>query len=70
MHVNADALSSLLAGSDLQFDGEEEVGEDVDNMFTIHMISHQMVRDDPMLRIKETSKNPFLTEIMHCVKEG
>ena len=47
-HGNADALSCLPAGSDLQFDGEE-MGENVDNACTIHMISHQMVQDDPRL---------------------
>ena len=47
-HGNADALSCLPAGSDLQFDGEE-MGENADNACTIHMISHQMVQDDPRL---------------------
>lgn len=42
----------------------------VDNVHTIHMISRQMVQDDPRLLIKETSKDPVLTQVMHCVKEG
>ena len=68
-HGNADALSSLSGGNDLQIDGEE-VGEDVDNVCIIPMISHQMVQDDPRLPNKETSKYPVLTQVMHCVKEG
>ena len=54
-HGNANALSSLPVGGDLQFDGEE-VDDYVDNVYTIHMISHQMVQDYPRLLIKETSK--------------
>ena len=68
-HGNADVLNHLPAGSDLQFDGEE-MGEDVDNVCTVRMISHQIVQDDPKLLVKETSKDPVLTQVMHCVKEG
>ena len=56
-------------GSDLQSDGEE-MDEDVDNVFTVHMIGHQIVQDDPNLLVKETSKNPVLKQVMHCIKEG
>ena len=67
-HGNADALSRLLTGSDLQFD-REEMGEDVDNVHTIHMVSRQMVQDDPRLLIKETSKIQS-SLIMRFLKEG
>ena len=45
----------LPAGSDLQFDGGK-MDEDVDSVCTIHMISHQIIQDDPRLLIKETRK--------------
>ena len=64
-----DALSHLLEGSDLQFDGEQ-MGEDVDNVCTVRMISHQIMQDDPNLLAKETRKDPVLTQVMLCVKEG
>ena len=68
-HGNADALSRVPANGNLQFD-VEEVGEDVDNVCTIHTISHQMVQDGPRLLIKETRKDPVLNQVMHCMKEG
>ena len=68
-HGNADALSRLPAGSDHGFDGEE-MGDDVDNVCTVHMISRQIMQDDPKLLVKETNKDPVLTQVMHCVKEG
>ena len=57
------------ASSDLRFDGEE-LGEDVDYVCTVHMISRQITQDDPKLLVKETSKNAVITQVMHCVKEG
>ena len=45
------------------------MGEDVDNVCTIRMISHQIMQDDPHLLVKATSKDPILTQVMHCVKE-
>ena len=42
----------------------------MDNACTMHMISRQMVQDDPRILIKETSKDPVLTQVMRCVKEG
>ena len=67
-HGNADVLSCLPVDSDLQFDGEE-MGKDVDNVYTVHMIVRQIVQDDPKLLVKETSKDPVVTQVMHCVKE-
>ena len=46
------------------------MGEDVDNVCTVRMISRQVMQDDPKLPVKETSKDPVLTQIMHCTKEG
>ena len=56
-------LSRLPAGSDLRFDGEE-MSEGVDNVSTVHMICCQIVhvKDDPKLLVKETSKDPVLTQ--------
>ena len=34
------------------------------------MISRQLMQDDPKLLVKETSKDPVLTQVMCCVKEG
>ena len=67
-HRNVDALSRLPAGSDLQFVGEE-MGEDVDNVCTVSMISHQIIQDDPKLLVKGTRKDPVLMQVMRCVKE-
>ena len=39
-------------------------------MFVQSTISRQMVQDDPRLLIKETSKDPVLSQVMRCVKEG
>ena len=44
-HGDADALSRLLVGSDHRFDGEE-MGEDVDNVYIVCMISRQIMQDD------------------------
>ena len=68
-HGNADVLSRLPAGSDHGFDGEE-MGDDVDNVCTVRMISRQIMQDDPKLLVKETNKDPVLTQVMRCVKEG
>ena len=68
-HGSADALSRLPAGSDHKFDGEE-MDEDVDNFCTVCMISCQIMQDDLKLLVKETSKDPDLTQVLRCVKEG
>ena len=62
-HGNADALSRLPVGSDHKFD-EEEMGEDVDNVCTVRTISCQIMQDDTKLLVKETSKDPVLTQVM------
>ena len=38
----------------------------MDNFCTAHMIRHQIVQDDPKLLVKKTSKNPVLTQVVHC----
>ena len=68
-HENADALSHLPAGSDLQFDWEK-MGEDVDYVCTVRMINCQIMQDDLKLVVKETSKDPVLSQVMCCVKGG
>ena len=66
-HGNADALSHFPVGNDHKFHGEE-TGEDVDNVCTVRMISHQIMLDDPKLLVKETSKDPVITR--HALCEG
>ena len=44
------------------------MGEDVDS--TVRTISRQIMLVDPKLLVKEASKDPVLTQVMHCVKEG
>ena len=44
--------------------------EDLDNVCTVHMISHQIVQDDTKLLVKVTNKDPVLTQVVCCVKEG
>ena len=68
-HGNVDALSHLPVGGDHQFH-VEEMGEDVDNICTVSMISRQIIQDDSKLLVKETNKDPVLTQVMCCVKEG
>ena len=41
---NVDVLIHLPEGSYYKFDGEE-MGEDVDNVCTVRMISHQIMQD-------------------------
>ena len=52
---NANALSRLLVGIDLRFDGEE-IGENMDNVCTFHMIGCQMLQVDPKLLLKKQAK--------------
>ena len=42
----------------------------MDIVCTVHMIISQIILDDPKLLVKKISKDPVLTEVMHCVKEG
>ena len=41
--------------------------EDVDNVCIVHMISCQIMQDDPKLQVKETSKDPAVTQLIHFV---
>ena len=54
-HGNVDVLSRLPVGSYLQFDGEE-MGEGMDNVCTVCMISHQIVQGDPKPLVKKKGK--------------
>ena len=42
------------------------MGEDVDNVCTVRMISRQIMQDDPKLLVKETSIDPVLTQVVLC----
>ena len=67
-HGNANALSHLPAGGDLQFDGEE-MGEDVDNVCTVCIISRQIVQDDPQAAC-QGSKQRSSPHSSHALREG
>ena len=68
-HGNADALSRLPAGEDLDFDGEEEE-EDISMVCTIKTISQQLNPTDPGLIAKESRKDPVISMVIRYVTEG
>ena len=43
------------------------MGENVENVCIVRMISHQIMQDYPELLVKETSKDPFRTQVLHYV---
>jgi len=68
-HGNADALSRLPAGPDVNFDGEEDE-KDIDTVCMINSINRQIEPADQNTLRKESSKDPIITEVMRYVKEG
>ena len=68
-HGNADALSRLPFSNDTSFDGEE-MEEDVDSVCLVRTISRQINPDNPLLVVRETAKDPILSQVMRFVKEG
>jgi len=68
-HDNADSLSRLPAGPDINFDREED-GEDMDTVCTINTISSYLNPTDPGVLKKETAKDPVLSTVMRHTTEG
>ena len=55
--------------ADTSFDGEE-MEDDVDSVCLVRTISHQINPDNPLLVVRETAKDPILSQLMRFVKEG
>ena len=67
-HGNADALSRLPFSNDRSFDGEE-MKEDFDSVCLVRTIIRQINPDNPLLVVRETAKDPILSQVMQFVKE-
>ena len=68
-HGNADVLSRLPAGDDLQFD-QEEGGDETDTVCTIKTISLQVSPTQPGVLLKATKQDPVTAKVLRCVQEG
>ena len=55
--------------ADTSFDGEE-MEDDVDSVCLARTISRQINPDNPLLVVRETAKDPILSQLMRFVKEG
>ena len=55
--------------ADTSFYGEE-MEDDVDSVCLVRTISRQINLDDPLLVVRETAKDPILSQLMRFVKEG
>ena len=55
--------------ADTSFDGEE-MEDDVDSICLVRTISRQINPDNPLLVVRETAKDPILSQLMRFVKEG
>ena len=54
---------------DTSFDGEE-MEDDVDSVCLVRTISRQINPDNPLLVVRESAKDPILSQLMRFVKEG
>ena len=68
-HGNADALSRLPFGGDIDFDREES-GEDLDMVCAIQVLSLQVKPMDTNILRQESIKDPIIATVMSYVKEG
>ena len=55
--------------ADTTFDGEE-MEDDVDSVCLVRTISRQINPDNPLLVVRETAKDPILSQLMRFLKEG
>ena len=55
--------------ADTSFDGEE-MEDDVDSVCLVRTTSRQINPDNPLLVVRETAKDPILSQLMRFVKEG
>nr|KAG5685748.1 hypothetical protein BaRGS_011066 [Batillaria attramentaria] len=68
-HGNADALSRLPSGDDIDFDREES-GDDTDMVCTIRVLSLQVKPFDSNILRQESGKDPVIATVMRYVREG
>ena len=68
-HGNADALSRLPVGEDVQFDKEQEAA-DISTVYTIQTLSQQLNPTDAGILVRESCKDPILYAVCRYVKEG
>ena len=68
-HGNADALSRLPLGDDIDFDREES-DEDTDMVCAIKVLSLQLQPVDANILHKESGKDPVLSTVMRYTREG
>ena len=68
-HGNADALSRLPSGDDIDFD-KEESGEDMDMVCAIRVLSLQVKPLDGNVLRHESGKDPVIATVMRYVREG
>ena len=67
MKLKLTNLTNHLA--DTSFYGEE-MEDDVDSVCLVRTISRQINPDNPLLVVRETAKDPILSQLMRFVKEG
>ena len=68
-HGNADALSCLPVGPDVNFDGEEG-DADVETVCIIKTVSLQLNSTDPGTLAKESTKDLVIANVMCYTREG
>ena len=68
-HANADALSRLPSGGDVNFD-KEESEQDVNIVCTIKLLSRQVSTCDSQTLRKETANDPLLSQVVRLVRKG
>ena len=68
-HSNADALSRLPSGDDINFNREES-GEDMDMVCSIKVLSLQIQPVDASILRQESQKDPMISTVMRYVWEG
>ena len=68
-HGNADVLSRLPSGDDIDFDREES-DEDMDMVCAIKVLSLQLQPVDANILHQESRKDPVLSSVMRYVREG
>ena len=67
-HGNADALSRLPVGEDVQFDKEQEAA-DISTVCTIKSLSQQLNPTDTGILVRESRKDPILSAVCRYVNE-
>ena len=68
-HGNADALSRLSSGDDINFNREES-GEDMGMVCAITVLSLHIQPVDAIILRQESQKDPVISSVMRYVREG